>query len=68
MTLDLSDYFLIKRLLMSEFECIGEYRKNLCMVSYLDGEEYVINISKLLEYYSHLKQISDGLNQIQLLL
>lgn len=66
MSLDLSDYFLIKRLLLSEFECIGEYRKNLCMVSYLDGEEYIINITKLLEYYGNLKQVYDDLNQIQL--
>lgn len=66
LSIDLSDYFLIKRLLMSEFECIGEYRKNLCMVSYLDGEEYIINITQLLEYYNHLKTISEGLNKIQL--
>lgn len=54
-SVDLSDYFLLKRLLMSDFDRIGEYRKNLCMVSYIDGDEYVINMSKLLDFYSSLK-------------
>ena len=54
-SVDLSDYFLLKRLLISDFDKIGEYRKNLCMVSYIDGEEYIINMSKLLEFYSSLK-------------
>ncbi len=59
---DLSDYFLLKRLLISEFDCVGEYRKNLCMVSYIDGEEYVINMSKLLDFYENLKMACSGLN------
>ena len=54
-SVDLSDYFLLKRLLMSDFDKIGEYRKNLCMVSYIDGDEYVINMTKLLDFYSSLK-------------
>jgi len=66
LSIDLSDYFLIKRLLLSEFERIGEYRKNLCMVAYLDGEEYVINIKQLLDYYQNLKLVCDGLNQPEL--
>lgn len=61
---DLSDYFLLKRLLLSEFDSIGEYRKNLCMVSYIDGEEYVINMSKLLEFYDNLKYACTGLSQV----
>ncbi len=63
--LDLSDYFLLKRLLMSDFECIGEYRKNLCMVSYLDGSEYIINISKLLNFYENLKNVCVGLGSFK---
>jgi hypothetical protein len=65
-SIDLSDYFLLKRLLLSEFECIGEYRKNLCMVAYIDGEEYIVNIMKLLDFYSVLKDVIDRLNIIQL--
>jgi hypothetical protein len=65
-SIDLSDYFLLKRLLLSEFECIGEYRKNLCMVSYIDGEEYIINIVKLLDFYTNLKNTINGLSNIQL--
>ena len=61
-SVDLSDYFLLKRLLISEFDCVGEYRKNLCMVSYIDGEEYSINMSKLLDFYGNLKSAFDGLN------
>ena len=61
---DLSDYFLLKRLLLSDFDSIGEYRKNLCMVSYLDGEEYVINMAKLLEFYDNLKEACSGLAQV----
>ena len=60
--IDLSDYFLLKRLLMSEFDSIGEYRKNLCMVSYIDGEEYVINMSKLLDFFDNLKIACSSLN------
>lgn len=61
---DLSDYFLLKKLLMSDFDSIGEYRKNLCMVSYVDGEEYVINMNKLLEFYSSLKNACASLNSM----
>ena len=64
-SMDLSDYFLLKRLLLSEFECIGEYRKNLCMVAYIDGEEYIVNIMKLLEFYTNLKDTVNGLNNVQ---
>lgn len=59
---DLSEYFLLKKLLMSEFECIGEYRKNLCMVSYVDGEEFIINMNKLLDFYNSLKNACASLN------
>lgn len=61
-SVDLSDYFLLKRLLISDFDSIGEYRKNLCMVSYIDGEEYVINMSKLLEFYETLKIACNGIS------
>lgn len=54
-SVDLSDYFLLKRLLLSDFESVGEYRKNLCMVSFVDGEEYVINMSRLLDFFDNLK-------------
>lgn len=62
---DLSDYFLLKRLLLSDFECIGEYRKNLCMVSYVDGDEHVINMVKLLDFYQRLKETVAGLNSVE---
>ena len=64
-SVDLSDYFLLKRLLLSEFDCMGEYRKNLCMVSYIDGEEYVINMNKLHEFYEGLKLACSGLQQVE---
>jgi hypothetical protein len=63
--IDLSDYFLLKRLLISDFDSIGEYRKNLCMVSYIDGEEYVINMPKLLEFYGTLKIACTSLQEIE---
>jgi hypothetical protein len=59
---DLSDYFLLKRLLISDFDAIGEYRKNLSMISYIDGEEYVINMPKLLDFYENLKMACRGLS------
>jgi len=62
---DLSDYFLLKRLLLSEFDCIGEYRKNLCLVSYIDDQEYVINVHKILEFYENLKVACSSLNPIE---
>ena len=61
--IDLSDYFLLKKLLITEFDSIGEYRKNLCMVSYIDGEEYVINMSKLLDFYDNLKLACSSLTE-----
>ena len=54
---NLSEYFLLKRLLLSDFESVGEYRKNLCLLIYLDGEEYGITISKLLDFYQSLKNV-----------
>lgn len=60
-TVDLSDYFLLKKLLMSDFDSIGQYRKNLCMVSYIDGQEYVVNIIKLHEFYATLKSAFSSL-------
>lgn len=63
MGIDLSDYFLLKRLLLSDFDSVGEYRKNLCMISYVDGEEYVINMSKLLDFYNNLKLACDCLHE-----
>jgi hypothetical protein len=60
--IDLSDYFLLKRLLLSEFDSIGEYRKNLCMVSYIDGDEHIINMSKLLDFYDNLKLACSSLS------
>ncbi len=62
---DLSDYFLLKRLLISDFNSVGEYRKNLCMISYIDGEEYIINMQKLLSFYDNLKIACNGLNSNQ---
>ena len=54
---NLSEYFLLKRLLLSDFESVGEYRKNLCLLVYLDGEEYEITIAKLLDFYQSLKNV-----------
>jgi hypothetical protein len=61
-SVDLSDYFLLKRLLISDYETMGEYRKNLCIISYLDGEEYVINMSKLFDFFERLKENCSSLN------
>ena len=60
-SVDLSDYFLIKRILISDYDSVGMYRKNLSMISYIDGEEYVINLSKLLDFYENLKSASNAL-------
>lgn len=62
--IDLSDYFLLKKLLISDFDSIGEYRKNLCMVSYVDDQEHVINMNKLLEFYDNLKMAYSSLNTV----
>ncbi len=65
---DFTDYFLLKRLLLSDFESIGQYRKNLCMVYYIDDQEYVINLMKLHELYATLKEICNGLSNIKMAL
>ena len=62
---DLSEYFLLKRLLMSDFECMGEYRRNLSIVAFLDGEEYLINVPKLLDFFENLKRACSSLMQSQ---
>lgn len=59
---NLADYFLLKKLLLSDFDRIGEYRKNLCMVSYIDDQEYIINMQKLLEFYNNLRNACGSLN------
>jgi len=62
--IDLSDFFLLKKLLLSDFDSIGEYRKNLCMVSYIDGEEYIINMTRLLEFFGNLKNACTSLSAV----
>lgn len=62
---DLSEYFLLKRLLMSDFECMGEYRRNLSIVAFLDGEEYLINVPKLLDFFENIKRACSALMQDQ---
>lgn len=62
---DLSEYFLLKRLLMSDFECMGEYRRNLSLVAFVDGEEYLINVPKLLDFFENIKRASSSLMQNQ---
>lgn len=62
---DLSEYFLLKRLLMSEFECMGEYRRNLSLVAFVDGEEYLINVPKLLDFFENIKRAASALMQNQ---
>ena len=57
-SVDLSDYFLLKRIMISDFDSVGMYRKNLSMISYIDGEEYVINLTKLLDFFENLKSLS----------
>ena len=61
-SVDLSDYFLLKKLMISDFDSVGEYRKNLAIVSYVDGEEYIINLSKLLVFFENLKFACSSLN------
>ncbi|MFW5704851.1 MAG: hypothetical protein ACOCXG_03320 [Nanoarchaeota archaeon] len=61
---DMSDYFLLKRLLLSDCDTFGEYRKNLSIVSFVDGQEYVINMSKLLEFFENLKGTCNSLNML----
>lgn len=62
---DLSEYYLLKKLLISDFETMGEYRKNLSIIAFLDGEEYVITIAKLLDFYENLKRAVSSLTQEQ---
>ncbi|MFP4402267.1 MAG: hypothetical protein ACLFPL_03455 [Candidatus Nanoarchaeia archaeon] len=62
---DLSEYYLLKKLLISDFETMGEYRRNLSIIAFLDGEEYVITIAKLLDFYENIKRASSCLTQGQ---
>ncbi len=60
-SVDLSDYFLLKRILISDYDSVGMYRKNLSLISYIDGEEYIINLNKLLDFYENLKSAISAL-------
>lgn len=62
---DLSEYYLLKKLLISDYETVGEYRRNLSIIAFLDGEEYVITIPKLLDFYENIKRASSCLTQGQ---
>ncbi len=61
-TVDLSDYKLLKQILLSEYESIGQYRKNLSLIAYLDDGEIVITLQKLIEFYKNLKLVYETLN------
>ena len=60
--IDLSDYRVLKRILISDYESIGQYRKNLSMVVQLEDEEVIITVSKLIEFYKNLERIYETLN------
>jgi hypothetical protein len=60
---DLSDYFLLKKLMISDYDSVGEYRKNLSMISFIDGEEYVITTTNILEFYEKLKNLVSTLKE-----
>ena len=64
--MDLSDYFFLKKILFSEYSKVGEFRKNLCMISYIDGEEHYINMEKLFDYYENLKNATSFMNDLNL--
>lgn len=61
---DLSEYVLLKKLMLTDFDAVGEYRKNLAMISYIDGEEYTVNLQKLLEFYGNLKAAFDNVQSL----
>lgn len=61
-TVDLSDYTLLKRILISDYEAIGEYRKNLSLIVYIDDNEIILNLKKLTEFYKNLSSIYETLN------
>ena len=60
--IDLGDYKLLKQLLLNEYESVGEYRKNLAIVFYLDDGEMQINLLKLTEFYKNLKEVFEVFN------
>ena len=54
---DFSDYTLIKQILLSQCESMGQYRKNLCLVAYLDDIQITVDHKKLIEFYKNLSDI-----------
>ena len=60
---NLKDYLFLKKLLLNEFESVGEFRKNLALIFYLEDEEYEITISNLKDFLFNLKEAHMALVQ-----
>lgn len=54
----LSRFFIkIQKVSKSDYRTEFEYRRNVAMISNIDGEEVIINIDKVTEYYQNAKEL-----------
>lgn len=56
-------YLLLRQLLITDFERIGEFRKNVAMISYIEGERIEVNMEMITNYYHHSKKLIEYLRE-----
>ena len=56
-------YMLLRRLVKVEYDKECEYRRHVCMISKIDGQEVKITIDKVTEYYKQAKDFMDYVQQ-----
>lgn len=56
-------YLMLRQLIITDFERIGEFRKNVAMISYIDGERIEVNIEMVTNYYHHSKKLIEYLEE-----
>lgn len=58
-------YAMFRKILQHrEYSCQEEFRKNLTMITHVDGQEMRINVEMIEHYYFEIKKFMDGVRQI----
>ncbi len=61
---DYVDFYLtLRQILISKFERVGEFRKNVALVAYVDGEKLEINIETITNYYHHSRKLIEYIQE-----
>ena len=56
--MDMIDFYLkLKKLIRSKYSKSSEFRRHVAMTADVNGEEMIIDIDKVHEYFNHIKEL-----------